>query len=282
MNKLVNLFAAAFFLATPTTALSQTSSSNVMDGATMQETVAGNTTIGTFADRALSYVVFVAEDGRLIGQLDDGTSKRIEMGRWSIEGNRLIGEWDNLKGGQPDTFEYRLVGENVHAFGQDGTLDRVQFFVEGDPYGLQALANGADAETEIRAGVDRWISLWNAGSTPIDAARFANYADLFASGDGYLAVDDFTGEVLTLRGYQEYAETWAPVMEGFTSWSIERVGEIDVDLSADTAVTYFQFRGDGTLTDGTSVTGMTYATLVLRRAGSGWQIIHEHLTNGDS
>ncbi|WP_299959296.1 nuclear transport factor 2 family protein [uncultured Roseobacter sp.] len=281
MTRHLYRIAAALLLTAPTQALSQASVPEVMDGATIRETVAGNTTIGTFADRALSYVVFVAEDGRLIGRLDDGTRERIELGRWSIHGDRLVGEWDNLKEGEPDAFEYRIVGENVHAYGQDGMLDRIQFFVDGDPYGLQAIADGVEPEPEIRATVERWISLWNAGPAPIDAARFADYADLFAPGEGYLAVDDFTGEVLTLRGYPEYAETWAPVMEAFTSWSIERVGEIDVDLSGDTAVTFFRFRGEGILTDGASVGGMTYATLVLRREADGWRIVHEHLTGAE-
>ncbi|MGD1898623.1 MAG: YybH family protein [Phormidesmis sp.] len=237
----------------------------------------GKTTFGTFADRPLSYAVYVAPGGRLIGQLMDGSSDRIETGTWRIENDRLIGQWDSFKDGEANAFAYVQVGSNVHAIRDDGSLDRVQFFVDGDPLGLDA----GDATEEVKAVVNQWIALWNPGENPIDAKRFAQFADIFAEGDGYLAVDDFTGEVLTLRSYATYAETWEPVMTAFSSWSIERVGDIDVDLSGDTAITYFEFEGNGILQDGTEVEGYSHSTLILRRIEGQWRIVHEHLTNAE-
>ena len=32
-----------------------------------------------------------------------GTSERIETGTWRIENNRLIGQWDSLKGGEANS-----------------------------------------------------------------------------------------------------------------------------------------------------------------------------------
>ena len=49
----------------------------------------------------------------------------------------LCGRWDNLKDGAENCFTYHRVGSNVHAYNTDGSLDRIQFFVDGDPYNLQ-------------------------------------------------------------------------------------------------------------------------------------------------
>jgi hypothetical protein len=94
------------------------------------EVVSGNTTIGTFSDRPLSYAVYVEPNGRLIGRISDGNSDKIELGSWRVDNNMLCGRWDNLKDGEENCFTYHRVGSNVHAYNTDGSLDRIQFFVE--------------------------------------------------------------------------------------------------------------------------------------------------------
>ena len=257
-----------------------------MADAEILSVASGRTTIGTFADRPLGYVVYVAPDGRLIGRISDGVRQFIETGIWRVQNNQLCGRWDNLRNGEEHCFTYHPVGSNVHAYNTDGTLDRIQYFVDGDPFNLAQIAAGIADETSdlevVRSGVERWMSLWNAGSEPINPQRFEQYRPIFAAAPHqYLAVDDFTGEVLVLRGYEEYAQTWAPVMADFARWNIVLVGDIDIDFSGDNAIAMFTFRGDGELASGEAVGGLTYATLVWRRFGDEWRIVHEHLTNAE-
>ncbi len=278
---LVSTVAATILIAAPASAETGSAYQTGLTTEEIRDIAVGNTTFGTFADRPLSYAVFVAPDGRMIGKLMDGESERIETGTWKIENDRLIGQWDELKDGEANAFAYVQIGQNVHAIRDDGSLDRVQFFVDGDPLGLLAAEEAVDPAAEVRTAVDRWVELWNAGDRSIDAEYFASYSDLFVDGDGYVAIDDFTGEVLTIRSYADYARTWTPVMAAFDSWSIERTSDIDVDLAGDMAITFFEFAGRGLLSDGTAVDGYTYATLVLRKVGSEWRIAHEHLTNSE-
>lgn len=105
---------------------------------------------------------------------------------------------------------------------------------------------------------------------------------MFAEGDDYLAVDDFTGEILTLRGYRTYAATWEPIMAAFAQWNIAVVDDIDVKIFGDTAVSYFKFKGIGTLKDDSTVTGYTYSTLIWHRVDGNWRLVHEHLTSGST
>jgi hypothetical protein len=109
----------------------------MMTDSEILEVVSGNTTIGTFADRPLNYAVFLMPTGQMIGRISDGTSERIELGRWRVVDNTLCGQWDNLGGGEENCVSYHRVGSNIHAYNADGNLDRIQFFVEGDPLGLQ-------------------------------------------------------------------------------------------------------------------------------------------------
>jgi ketosteroid isomerase-like protein len=244
------------------------------------EIVSGNTTIGTFSDRPLSYAVYVEPNGRLIGRISDGNSEKIELGSWRVDNNRLCGRWDNLKDGEENCFTYHRVGSNVHAHNPDGSLDRIQFFVDGDPMELVHAATASDSEQKIREAVDAWVELWNANTDPINEDRFARYANLFATGDEFLAVDDFTGQVLTIRGYDNYVRTWVPVMESFASWCIALVGDVRLQPLSDTYIATIKFKGDGRLKDGQEVGGYTYGTLVWHRLGDSWRLVHEHLTGG--
>ena len=268
-------FALLLFAATPQTAVSQERKPVGLTTGEINKLVRGNTTIGTFADRQLSYIVYCAPDGRMIGKFINGTGTRIETGVWRAEDDLLYGRWDELKGGKENGFQYRSVGDNVHAYNSaTGKLDRIQHFVQGDPFGLDSESN----EKAVQAAVQRWVDLWNSGTETFNQARFDSFTDLFADGNRYLAIDDFTGEVLTIRSYKEYASTWIPVMQGFKNWRIELVGEVDVSMNGESALTTFKFKGNGELKNGKTVTGFTYATLVWRKSAGRWELIHEHLT----
>jgi ketosteroid isomerase-like protein len=252
-----------------------------LNGEQILELVTDKTTIGTFADLPLNYAVYIAPDGQLYGRFNDGQKEWVEHGTWRVEGNKLMGRWERLKNGAESGFRYRYVGTNIHAIRDDGSLDRIQFFILGDPMGLAcATATASDSEQQVRAAVDAWVELWNANTAPIDEARFTRYTHLFARGDNYLAVDDFTGQVLTIRGYHNYIRTWVPVMKSFASWRIALVDDVPLQALEDTYIATIKFKGDGRLKDGKEVSSYTYGTLVWHRFGEGWRLVHEHLTGG--
>lgn len=267
--------AFALILSNPVQVAAQgTASQRVeMTSEEIREVAVGKTTFGTFADRPLSYAVYVAPDGALIGKLMDGTSERIETGTWRIENNRLIGQWDNLKGGEVNAFAYVRVGDNVHAIRDDGSLDRVQFFVDGDPLGL---ATSADDVESVRNFLLSWSEAW----TPGDASEIWDYdttvGPLYA--DDTLAFD-LTEDVTVIRGKADHKALWQPFMRGFDRWRFTVLPDsITIDQAADRAFATMFVDIEGFRADGERFFAPAQATLVLRRHGSSWQIAHEHIS----
>ena len=167
-----------------------------MTSAEIEALVTDNTTIGTFSDRPLSYIVFVEADGSTIGRISDGVSDRIELGSWQVRDNMLCGRWDNLKNGAENCFTYHRVGDNVHAYNTDGSLDRIQFFAQSDPYNLQQAAS-AEVETEIREFIANWGNAW---SPKEGAPQFTSesFAPFYLQSDELLAFDFTDAESKTV------------------------------------------------------------------------------------
>ena len=115
----------------------------LMTTSEIRQTASGNTTIGVFADRSISFAVYLAPNGDMIARISDENGDRIERGSWRVENNKLYGRWDNMRGSRWSGFEYRVVGENIHAYREDGTLDRIQYYIDGDALGLQAAAESS-------------------------------------------------------------------------------------------------------------------------------------------
>lgn len=132
-------------------------------------------------------------------------------------------------------------------------------------------------DAEVRTQVERWFDVWDTGTEPIDWERFR---PLFMPGENaILVVDDFGGGVTTIRSYDEYVETWAPVMrDGFRSWSIRPAGEIEVRTGRDLAVANFVLEAAGTTSEGERVTPRQRGTLTFARDSEGvWRIVQEQL-----
>lgn len=70
-------------------------------------------------------------------------------------------------------------------------------------------------------------------------------------------------------------------MADFAYWAIAPEGEIDVTAGRDLAVSTFTWVGTGRLESGEPVNMRQHGTLVWKRDGENWQIVHEHLTIGD-
>lgn len=252
----------------------------------------GNTTIGTFSDRPISYEVFVAPDGRLIGRLSDGKSKSVELGRWRVVNDRLCGKWDNLKQGGENCFTYHRVGPNVHAYNDDGSLDRVQFFVEGDPLGLQKVASSKDsnaASAEAQTNPDfkqiikeQYFSLWrDTAEQPysVDSAR-----QLYLTNERLTAFDTDAlpaqGADSRIEGWSEYAPIWPEVFAGIKRFEAREVSNFQVRREGNWALVTFDMSGDSELETGETAEVFKHFTLVWTQTDDGWRIMHEHISDG--
>lgn len=246
----------------------------------------GNTTIGTFSDRPISYEVFVAPNGRLIGRISDGKSKSIELGRWRVANNRLCGKWDNLKEGKENCFTHRRVGPNVHAYNNDGNLDRIQFFVEGDPFSLQQAANSTtvgmttpDFEQIIKK---RYSSLWrDTVEQPysVDSAR-----QLYLTNERLTTFDTDAllakGADSRIDGWSEYASIWPEVFAGIKRFEASEVSNLQVRREGNWALVTFDMSGDSELETGETAKVFKHFTLIWTQTDDGWRIMHEHISDG--
>ncbi len=283
---LSSLFTSILFASLPTKAEPTTPA---MTKAKIVEVVSGNTTVGTFSDRPLSYTVFVATDGRLIGRISDGKSEIIELGSWRINNNNMLcGRWDNLKDGEENCFTYHRVGSNVHAYNTDGSLDRIQFFVDGDPYNLQQAVltskqqdqnTNSQIETEIREFIDDWGEAW---SPQEKAPQFTSesFAPFYLQNEELLAFDFTDAESQTVfRGVQIHHDTWSKFVRDYNYWTFTPVSEsIRVYPQSDNAAAATLYVDNyGRKPDGTEFEARAHATLLLERRNGIWVIVHENI-----
>lgn len=134
-------------------------------------------------------------------------------------------------------------------------------------------------EATIRNLTERWFAAWSPG-----AAEFTGEAlrSLYAQGEGEILVfDDFGGSVVEITSFQDYLDTWVPVMADFATWTITPEDEIEVTVGERLAISSFTWIGTGRLNSGESVHMRQHGTLVWQRRGENWKIIHEHLTVGE-
>ncbi len=211
--------AAVALMAAPASAQTTSTDRTEMTTEEIREIAVSKTTFGTFADRPLPYAVFVAPDGRMIGKLMDGKTERIETGIWRIENGLLIGQWDNLKDGAANAFAYVRVGQNVHAIRDDGSLDRVQFFVDGDPLDLVTTEQETDLQSFFAQKLEReYFHLWR--DTPEEPFSVYEAEALYVTDERLTALDTdalaVPGQYSRLEGWQEYAPVWPTAFEGIS------------------------------------------------------------------
>lgn len=262
-----------------------------MTGDEIQETARGNTTIGVFAERPIRFEVYLTPDGEMIGRITDAEGDRIERGDWRVENDRLLGRWDNIRGGEWQAFEYRRVGQNIHAYREDGTLDRIQYYVEGDPLGLgdehdqaEPLVpsdNGATPNFEqvIR---DLYFAQWrDTAEHPfsMEVARGLYLTDdrLTALDTDALAVE---GADSRLEGWEEYAPVWPAAFEQIKHFEAGEIHDLLVRRHGDWALVTFDMSGDVELENGDKANVFKHFTLIWLDTGDGWRIFHEHISDG--
>ncbi|WP_019507077.1 hypothetical protein [Pleurocapsa sp. PCC 7319] len=277
-------FTSTFFTTLSTKAEPKTSP---MTGAEILEVVSGNTTVGTFSDRSLSYAVFVEPNGRLIGRISDGNSEKIELGSWRVDKNMLCGRWDNLKEGEENCFTYHRVGSNVHAYNTDGSLDRIQFFVDGDPYNLQQAAliskqdanNSTQVETEVRKFITAWGEAWSPKENATEFTR-DSIEPFYLQTEELLGFDFTDAESRTVfKGVQIHHDTWSAFVQGYDYWTFTPVTEsIRVYPQSDRAAAATLYVDNyGRKPDGTEFNARAHATLLLEKRDGNWVIVHENI-----
>lgn len=221
--KTLILATTALFLTAPAIAQEAATialpSIETMNGGQILEVARGNTTFGTFADRAVSFAVYLAADGRMIGRITEGGEHRIETGAWRVENDRLLGRWDAMRGGNWSAFEYRPAGEAIHAYREDGTLDRIQYYVAGDPLNLASSTEGSAPRTDTAALIHQRTlaatAAWSPGSGvfSIDAV-----APFYVQDERLLAYDQTSPSTTVIRGVEQWREIWTP------SWLASQTG----------------------------------------------------------
>ncbi|MEM8875808.1 MAG: VOC family protein [Planctomycetota bacterium] len=180
--------------------------------------------------------------------------------------------------------DFPALGVRV-GFIQDPDGNVIEF--KGPMAGNNVLAGKADwkqpkdppmsDEAKVRAILDQWIEGWSPG----DAAwRSEPMRPLYAAGDDAVTVfDNVAGGVIELDNFDQYAAQWEPMMASMRGFRIVLERPAEVSLDGDLAVASFVFSGgeDQAYEDAFRI--RQFGTIVMRRTGDGWKIIHEHLTS---
>ena len=133
-------------------------------------------------------------------------------------------------------------------------------------------------EHRIRRQLDLWFAGWSPGNKPFDAEVLR---PLFAEGRIHV-VDDFGNEVVTINDFDNYADTWGPVMADFAEWSIRPHSHPAVQVSGDLAAVTFTVLGQGRTKDGVPAAAAQHGTQIWRKRKDRWVIVHEHLTSDNT
>ena len=132
--------------------------------------------------------------------------------------------------------------------------------------------------TKIRELTEQWRTIWSPHDKPFTGEGFEN---IFATGENEILVfDNFDNGVVVLHSLKEYLDTWIPVMENFSYWSIQLEDNVNISIDGDLAVTTFSWIGGGKTKDGQEVEVRQYGTHTWKRLNDEWRLVHEHLTVG--
>lgn len=133
-------------------------------------------------------------------------------------------------------------------------------------------------KTTIQQLTAQWIDVWSPKDRPFTGDGFEK---IFATGKNEILVfDNFDSGVVVLHSLQEYLDTWIPVMENFSYWSIQLEDNLNISIEGDLAVTTFSWVGGGKTKDGQEVKARQYGTHTWKRLNNQWRLVHEHLTVG--
>ena len=228
----------------------------------------------------------------MIGRITDADGERIERGSWKVKNDRLLGRWNNIRGGDWQAFEYRRVGENIHAYRDDGTLDRVQYYVDGDPLGLSAEGERAEPLVPSDGGStpdfeevlnQHYFSQWR--DTPEHPFSMEVAYGLYLTDQRLTALDTdalaVEGADSRLEGWQEYAPIWPAAFEQIKRFEAQEVHDLLVRRHGDWALVTFDMSGEVEMESGEEADVFKHFTLVWLNTGDdGWRIFHEHISDG--
>lgn len=131
-------------------------------------------------------------------------------------------------------------------------------------------------KTKIRELTEQWKNIWSPQDKSFTGEGFEN---IFATGENEILVfDNFDNSVVVLHSLQEYLNTWIPVMENFSYWTIELEDNLTISIDGNLAVTTFSWVGGGKTKEGQEVKVRQYGTHTWKRLSDEWRLVHEHLT----
>ncbi|PRX55367.1 YybH family protein [Flagellimonas meridianipacifica] len=117
--------------------------------------------------------------------------------------------------------------------------------------------------------------LWSVQEKPY---RIEKIEHLYSHTEELLAFDLMSPERTVIRGWESYKAIWVPAMRNFDTWTITGLSDVEITVDKSMALTTLLFTGEGELKDGTPVKGEFHSTLVWKKSGEGWKIVHEHVS----
>ncbi|MBE9170535.1 nuclear transport factor 2 family protein [Pleurocapsales cyanobacterium LEGE 06147] len=160
-----------------------------------------------------------------------------------------------------------------------------QIFSEHRPFsGLFGQVANAENEDKamkneratIRQLTQQWFEAWSPQENTFKAEKLR---PLYAQGEDEITIVARVGnEIVSVQSWEEYRQTWEPLMERFDYWSIQPEGEIQIVVDGDRAVSTFTWFGRGRYKDGREITSSRHATHVWQKRLGRWVIVHEHLS----
>ncbi len=117
--------------------------------------------------------------------------------------------------------------------------------------------------------------LWSVQEKPY---RIEKIEHLYSHTDELLAFDLMSPEKTVIRGWESYKAIWVPAMRNFDEWTVTGLSDVEITVDKSMALTTLLFAGEGKLKDGTPVNGEFHSTLIWKKSGKEWKIVHEHVS----
>lgn len=129
-----------------------------------------------------------------------------------------------------------------------------------------------------KAAVDAFFEGWTKeAGEPFSTARLQRTV---VNSDEFLSFDGMSPNDTVIQSWNEYAGVWGPGMNQFTRAKLSPTEQFKLNRSGDLAVWAGLVRVYGEMPNGQTLDTPGHMTLVLRRTGEGWKIVHEHMSMG--
>jgi ketosteroid isomerase-like protein len=129
-----------------------------------------------------------------------------------------------------------------------------------------------------KATVDAFFEAWT--KEPGETFTTARLGRTIVGTDEFLSFDGMSQNDTVIQSWNEYAGVWGPGMNQFTRATLRPTDQFKLSRSGDLALWAGLVRVYGEMPGGQTLDQSGHMTLVLRRTGDGWRIVHEHMSLG--